>query len=189
MHAGPNIDTISDAYTCQGEVVSDGVLGRDLPERPGYLEGRVEIGLSAGGHAEGQTDPVHVYVHGNDEFRGGDPFPSTRVHGIFPHHPSQEEVQPLAGALSFRAGQKAVLGSEHVNPECPHEELQRPRDVGFSFAVGMEKTLMERSVEGYDLPGRKEEINQILAAREPVPESAESFPKILSGCPLKNLTG
>lgn len=79
MHAGPNIDTISDAYTCQGEVVSDGVLGRDLPER-GYLEGRAEIGLSAGGHAEGQTDLCMCTSTGTMSFEGDPSHPPGSRH-------------------------------------------------------------------------------------------------------------
>jgi hypothetical protein len=80
------------------EVVLDRVLRVELAQRRRDVAGHRPAGAGIPCEAKTAADADHVRVERDDERGGRDAGPDAEIQLVAPDHPSEKEVQPLAGA-------------------------------------------------------------------------------------------
>ena len=93
---------LEEAHAVEREIVLYGVVGVEPPQPFRDVRGHGPACRLVAGQANATRDREDVSVEGNHERPGLDHRPHAEVDGVAPHHPTQEEVQALAGAAVRR---------------------------------------------------------------------------------------
>ena len=94
------------------EVVADGIGGIEAAQRRRDLRRHLPARRGLPRQAEAPTQPDDVRVERHHQLRRRHARPAAGIDGVAPHHPAQEQVQPLAGAAAGRPREEvAVAGT------------------------------------------------------------------------------
>ena len=94
------------------EVVADGIGGIEAAQRRGDLGRHLPARRRLPRQAEAPAQPDDVRVERHHQLRRRHARPAAGIDGVAPHHPAQEQVQPLARAAAGRPREEvAVAGT------------------------------------------------------------------------------
>jgi len=128
----------------QREVVLHRIVGIQLAQRRGDLSGHRPAGADVARQAQAAPDADHVRVERHDQLGGRHARPDAEVERVAPHHPAQEQVEPLAAGAGGRT-RKKVADTQPSLPACPERARGRASRRAALFAVRSLEIQRERT--------------------------------------------
>ena len=140
------------------EVVLDRIVWIEATERGGDIAGHGPTGACVPCQAQTAAHADHMRVEGHHEFRRGHARPDAKVQRVAPDHPTQEQVQPLAGTSSGRPREKvADAWPAGDSPVCrskiERERTRREAVQGRAETIGRIKRVWFTEDRLWDLGG------------------------------------
>jgi len=153
------------------EVVADRVVRVEPAQRRRDVPRHAPAGAGVGREPQAAADANHVRVERHDQPGGRHAAPHPQIQRIAPHHPAQEEIQPLA-ARSRRRARKEIADAgpgRHAAVRGLEVERHRPRRKAverLAHVVGC--PLVSGEKESFNRPGAIQHLAQQPQERDDV---------------------
>jgi len=171
----------------EGKIVPDRVDRIDRAQRRCNFRGHLPIRCAIARQSEAPSQPNDVGIERNDEPGWGHECPGSKVDLIAPNHPTQKEIETLAGASGRRPGEEktdacplwhsAVRGTEIRLQRACRERVERRPEI-------RSRRIVARNEEALDGPGFAKHPLQDDQQRHEIPTSDPAVDDRIDRCSI-----